>query len=447
MRHLIVLIGACALLGVFSSTANACSCAGPPSPCESYGSAAVVFVGTATGLRAEPRSNQKQVDWTPRVFKFSVEQSYLGVAGTEIEVSTGSGGGDCGYEFKIGERYLVYAYQSDNRLATGICTRTKLFAQASDDIAFLGNLSSSAPGATIFGQVRREASPKKDSSPFDAGVVVKIEGEDVRKEVRPDAEGRFRVSGLPAGKFKVTLQLPETLISSRPERERSVSDRGCASEVFYITDNGRMSGRVSDAEGQPVAGIMISLVDPAADPKENYVKLDRTDNEGRFNFTGVPAGRYVIAINFNRYPEPNDPTRAYPPSFYPGVVDQPSAEVITLAVGEKRTGLEFRVPSRRPASVVTGKVVWADGSPVASALLSIIDATQGPSSHRYAVPVDEQGRFIINGYVGQKLILEANSNRRNLPSPGNEPMERSEIVRITLERLAETVKIVITKLR
>jgi len=60
MRHLIIVIGILALLGVTSRSANACSCGGGGSPCEAYGSAAAVFVGTpitarSNDLRAETK--------------------------------------------------------------------------------------------------------------------------------------------------------------------------------------------------------------------------------------------------------------------------------------------------------------------------------------------------------------------------------------------------------
>src|SRR6185503_10873511 len=115
--------------------------------------------------------------------------------------------------FTIGERYLVYATVYQNKLATGICTRTRPYAQASEDLGFLGNLSSAPPGATIQGTVVRGEYPKKDPSPLPADIVVKIEGSNVRREVRLDAEGRFQINGFSPGKFKVTLQLPDRLIT------------------------------------------------------------------------------------------------------------------------------------------------------------------------------------------------------------------------------------------
>ena len=66
----------------------------------------------------------------------------------------------------------------------------------------------------------------------------------------------------------------------------------------------------------------------------------------------------------------------------------------------------------------------------------------------HGLNADEQGHFTINGYTGQKLVIEATSNRPYVPKGnGFEPMERTEKVRITLERPAETLRIVITKIR
>ena len=71
-------------------------------------------------------------------------------------MATGTGGGDCGYDFKIGERYLIYAHQwGSNRLTTSVCTRTRPYAKADEDLEFLRNLSSFAPGVTIYGEIKR----------------------------------------------------------------------------------------------------------------------------------------------------------------------------------------------------------------------------------------------------------------------------------------------------
>jgi len=444
MRQVVVLLGLIITFALASATVNACTCAGSDTPCESFGSADAVFVGTAVSARDNERKkeNREDIDWTPRAFKFSVEQAYLGIAGTEVEVSTGYGGGDCGYQFKLGERYLVYAYKYKDKLTTGICTRTKPFARANEDLAFLGTLPSAAPGVTIYGKVNKE---ELGGEPLGPDIVVTIEGPENR-EIRPDAQGRFRVTGLRAGDYKVGIRLPETLTTWKPQRELSIADRGCAGVSWELADNGRVSGRVVNPLGEPVPRILVALAEPGVDPKEKYVKLEQTNEEGRFAFTAVPRGRYVIAVNHNRFPDPKESVNAYPPSFYPGVVNEAEAQTITVGAGEKLSEIEIRVPTKRPRSILNVSVVWADGSVVADAQLSITDVTQFESSVPYGLSADAQGHFKLEGYAGQILVISARSNR---PFTGNsyEPMERTETKRLTLERPTETLRLVITKLR
>ena len=435
-----------------------CSCMGGSTPCHAFGGSSAVFVGTVIAVKTaerNPAAKPSEVDWTPRTFKFSVEQAYLGVEGAEVEVATGMGGGDCGYDFKLGERYLVYAYRSgeNNRLATGICTRTKPYAMANEDLAFLGTLSSVAPGVTIYGEIKRqrERVAKGDTVPVgpleDASLVVEGEGE--RKEIRADAQGRYRVSGLRPGKLKVTLQLPDELTVYKKEEEVTVADRGCAVVNYYVVDNGRISGRVFDSEGQAAARVLLALVEADdLEPDSHYSKLERTDDEGRYSFAAVPPGRYLLAVNLTRFPQPNDPTNAYPRTFYPGSTDRSQAEVISLGAGEILRERDMRLPVHHSPSVIDVKVLWTDGTPVANAGISFKDVTYHDPGISNGGQADAQGHFTLKAYVGQAFVIEARSNR---PYVGDsrrfEPMERAEPLRIVVAKPSERVRIIITKLR
>lgn len=450
---------------VLFSSANGCTCAGGETPCQAFGSSSAVFVGTVTGVRTakqpQPRNAEEleslrraEIDWTPRTFTFSVELGFLGVDGTEVEVATGRGGGDCGYDFKSGKRYLVYAYRSTqgNRLATSICSRTRTYETADEDIKFLGTLPSLSAGVTIYGEIKRQLHSVKGGGSKTVGQVAEaalvVEGENERKEVRTDAQGRYRVSGLRPGKYKVTLSLPEELMVHRPEQEVTITDRGCASVNYFVTDNGRISGRVFDAEGQPAPKVLMALIDvDGQDIERDYSKLERADQDGRYSFTAVPPGRYLLAVNVIRFPQPDDPTNAYPRTYYPGVAQASQAAIISLGAGEKLTERDLRLPQRRSSSVIKGTVMWADGTPVAKAGISFRDVTYHDSRMNHGAQTDELGRFTINSYEGQTLVIEARSNRPYVGNPRNEPMERSEAVRITLTKPSEVVTIVITKLR
>ena len=71
--------------------------------------------------------------------KLRVERYWKGSPPSEVRLSTGRGGGDCGYRFEVGGSYLVYAYGSGaGGLGTNICQRTARLSEAAKDLQVLG---------------------------------------------------------------------------------------------------------------------------------------------------------------------------------------------------------------------------------------------------------------------------------------------------------------------
>src|SRR6266513_163814 len=97
-------------------SAAACTCVQMPSPCTSFKGTPIVFVGLVTSIKEDRvdimRFGQKENIRTGLLAHFTIEESLKGINQKTVDVATGGGGGDCGYPFKGGERYLVYAYQS-----------------------------------------------------------------------------------------------------------------------------------------------------------------------------------------------------------------------------------------------------------------------------------------------------------------------------------------------
>jgi hypothetical protein len=144
-----------------------------------------------------------------------------------------------------------------------------------------------------------------------------------------------------------------------------------------------------------------------------------------------------------RFPQYDNPTNAFPRAFYPGVPDAKDAEVILLGAGENVRGKDLRLSTRRAPSVISGKVVWADGQPVANAGITFRDVTYHDAGMDHGMSTDEQGYFTIKGYVGQTFVIAARSDQRFIDFS----KERSQPVRLTLANPTEFVKIVITRLR
>ncbi len=67
-----------------------------------------------------------------------VSRSYRGVQDKNIQVRTGLGGGDCGFDFEVGKQYLVFASKDESgRLSTGICDGTTLLEERQASLSYL----------------------------------------------------------------------------------------------------------------------------------------------------------------------------------------------------------------------------------------------------------------------------------------------------------------------
>ena len=115
------------LLGV-ARAAHSCSCSQVGTGPVSIEGLAAVFSGevVAVTLLEQPIVGGRPGEFQRRLaVKFRVWESWKGVESGFVSAETGLGGGDCGYPFKIAERYLVFAYASDSgSLEVSTCSHT-----------------------------------------------------------------------------------------------------------------------------------------------------------------------------------------------------------------------------------------------------------------------------------------------------------------------------------
>src|ERR1044072_7477855 len=92
------------ILTALAARADACSCLDPGPPCQAYWNTDVVFVGTPLSV-SQIEADRDGIKVLQRLFRFRVEEAMRGgVKVGEIEVQTGAGGGDCGYDFQLGTK-------------------------------------------------------------------------------------------------------------------------------------------------------------------------------------------------------------------------------------------------------------------------------------------------------------------------------------------------------
>jgi hypothetical protein len=365
-----------------------------------------------------------------RLVRFAVSQSYRGISGTTAETITGNGGGDCGYPFRVGESYLVYAYQNpkDNKLYAGICSRTRLLSEASEDLEYIQSRTNAEAVGTIYGMVNRIRRANADVSyqpvgPMD-GIRVTVEGGGRRVESVTDAKGEFHVTGLSPGSYDVRLIVPEGLWPGRSERKVELKDKGCALVRFILERNTSLSGKVIDESGGPASKIMVDLV-PSSQINEQYQRNNlfaQADEEGRFEFRSIPDGEYLLGVRLSRI---TDPKFAYPRTFYPGIQELAQAQVITISEGQSLEGYTIQLPPKLAPRKIGGIIVWPDGKPVPNANICFeeVEYAEGSACHGGDAKVSEDGRFSLTGLEGLRYLLRAQVNDSGGGQHHAEPVE------------------------
>jgi 5-hydroxyisourate hydrolase-like protein (transthyretin family) len=416
LGHLLLAALALALPALLAREARACSCAGDRAPCQEYWQADAVFVGEVVGeskLTLEEDSYKN----TMRLVRLAVEQPLRGVEAAEVEVATGWGGGDCGYQFQRGVRYVVYADrgEKDGRLYTGICMRTRPLAEADEDLAFVRGLGASAPTGTLFGEVRRRNYYWKEGEPVFKPVAdaeLTVEGADASRDLKTDAEGRFRVEGLAPGKYRVTMKVPPGLFyeTGGGEKRTIVSEvelaaRGCAQAEFYLQSDTRVSGRVLEASGKPAANLAVQMRGAPSDARNiNNFLYAKTDAEGRFEFKAVAPGEYLLGVRLlGSLGQP----LPYPRTYFPGTPSRETAGVVKVKEGEHLGDLEMRLPAPLEEYEVTGTVVYEDGQAAPGASVYVSQMEDDRTGDIRNAQADERGRFTVKVYEGLSYRMSA----------------------------------------
>ena len=134
---LLTVLGAVLLI---PDCASACSCAIESNPKErvefALSDSEDVFSGEVVDF--EKGADSTMFGPTETV-SFRVSEVWKGPQRETLEVSTPTQGSACGYAFKEGQEYLVFAYTGKQGLETDLCSSNKPLAKAEADLALLGN--------------------------------------------------------------------------------------------------------------------------------------------------------------------------------------------------------------------------------------------------------------------------------------------------------------------
>ena len=405
-----------------------CSCVGGSTPCSAAGSAAAAFTGTVVSVADPPApiitpgtgptgarrmaANRLADNSTPpvrplRTIRIRIGEVLSGVkpGQQEIEILTGLGGGDCGYPFQTGSEYVVYAYKnSDGRLETGICSRTRPLAEAGDDVAYFHSMASAPATGTLRVQTAYPGLPGKR----DAAIIAEQSGSRYRSTTNAAGEALF--ANLPAGDYRIHAESDGDLPDDPGVQLHS---KGCVSLTLFRTLH--LVGRVTTRSGEPAGRIEVQTRSMQGLQGEGRM----TDPEGRYEIRIVRPGQYFLGVSLNHSPSRDTP---YPRWFYPGTGDPSLATTIDFSGKPETRTYDFTLPDQQSRRTIDGFVLRRDGQPMPRAVVTVLDDSQNVAAQAFA---DLKGFFSLAVFSGTPYRLHT-------VWPGNTPADAASAVPIDI---------------
>jgi hypothetical protein len=208
-----------------------------------------------------------------------------------------------------------------------------------------------------------------------------------------DAEGRYEIKELPAGRYNVTATKGGFAQASFGQRRPGepgtpidLSDGQTAEKVnFVMSRGGVIAGRIVDDGGEPVSGTNVSAMRFAfvagarrLVPGGSEGGQDRTDDQGYFRLYGLPPGDYYISANNrnNMMVMPgmnNTEAESFAPTYFPGTPNLSEATRIPIKAGQEMTGANFALLVARMARI-RGRALNSRGEPVSNGMLMLTPA-------------------------------------------------------------------------
>lgn len=442
--HLPALI-AFLLLHLSSVTVRACMCE-PRKPCQAYARAETVFVGVVTQSRMEqapggfpPNAVSTSLNEGAPVARFRVERAFRGIAAEEVEIwGTGN---SCDFYFEEGQHYLVYAYRDPDRKAlyTSLCSGTSRVSKANEHLTYLSRGKTIDTGGVFQGEMVRaiynSAKDSWDSKPV-ANAEVVLQSETQRFRTVSNQQGTFEFSVLPPGHYKVRTDaflnysdLEGAAKAPQNEWNVDVPDHGCITASFEARPTGEISGEIV---GVPTREMWAEILFADRNNTESNELRDVEIKDGKFKFSFLPPGQYLVGFNIS-----SGPFREYPFAelYYPNASERANATTITLREGQRVSDLKLPLPSRVEERTLEGVAVWPNGRPAGKVSVELHNQRKG---WREGDPVwtDSQGRFSIIGMEGQTYELSAWVHKDG-------PLVTSKPIIVKLERENKPVRYVI----
>ena len=266
----------------------------------------------------------------------------------------------------------------------------------------------------------------------------------MRATALTDASGSFVFANLPAGPVSISVDKSTYLNTRYPQSGRTIRSNsrptvladGQALEgvIIRIFHGGSISGRVVDANGDPVDSATVSALRVPAPGRIGRPMMragTSTDDRGEFRLGRLDSGTYILQATARRGPNfeemapggtPASPPPAQPlPTFYPGALSIEQAQAIVIEKGQAATDIEMVLADGIPG-VVLGTVSTSNGAAIAdsnvyvSAQRVMTDGSRSFDGYSPGSGIRPDGTFRLVLAPGD-YVLQARAAPRGMNGP------------------------------
>jgi hypothetical protein len=204
---------------------------------------------------------------------------------------------------------------------------------------------------------------------------------DTSARVVTDGEGRYTVSNLAAGRYRLNVLAPGYVISGSNSLVRVDDGQSLGGIDYVLTKGAVITGRVTAHGDRPVIGEPVTLIalDETGQPMRSApgnANNFRTDDRGIYRIYGIAAGKYLVSVGrgggFNQ-PGPGggfgNGSRMWQRTYYPDALEITQATAVEVDAGREITGIDIRMAAV-DTYAVAGRVVDAEtGNPIGGVLI------------------------------------------------------------------------------
>lgn len=161
-----------------------------------------------------------------------------------------------------------------------------------------------------------------------------------------NADGTFTLEGLTPGRYMVTLERPGFVQTTKSQAQMTFTlneGQNLTGLLFHMQTAGVISGRIVDADGDPMAGVSVNAT-PAGTRGVGFMRINSgantTNDLGEYRIADLRPGKYLVSATPASgmsaplgEKEKGQERNVYTSTYYPGTLDKTRAVEVEVRSG------------------------------------------------------------------------------------------------------------------